>query len=526
MQQCNDELAQVEQELEKASQLQANADLVVTLQAAQKYLYKHPESDRCPVCEKLEPHANLVAQIDSQLTQLQNIQSIQSKLSQKRLAVQHAKGGMATAETGWHTAADALLALLPSTPPILLVDVPTVDLPLDREQLRANLPYLAQNQPAFKAEIEQNEKIQAQHNALTTHLRTIDELTETMETKHAISQRLQTMLEVVETERKQYVQDTVDSISGEVDKLYAYIHPNEPLGKPSFGMKPNTIGSLMMKGKFGNNNAVPPVAYYSEAHLDTLGLCVYLALAKQSGNAIVLLDDILMSVDDPHLDRVIELINEESPNFGQVIITTHSRAWFNRARLGQGMPADLIELYGWDLQNGINHSRAPMAVEELRQAVNATKLDRQMIASRAGILLEQLLDDLTLRYNCKLPRRSSPHYTLGDLAGGIDKKLQQLLRIEKLDKQGNILQAFDLYPLIQAATADTWIRNQVGAHFNPDAKGISDAAVKKFGENVLALADANLCDHCRQLPVKNKSGCYWECGADCGKIRRYPLVTP
>jgi hypothetical protein len=233
-----------------------------------------------------------------------------------------------------------------------------------------------------------------------------------------------------------------------------------------------------------------------------------------------------MSVDDPHLDRVIALINEEAPNFGHVIITTHSRAWFDRARLGRGLAAELIELYGWDLNNGIRHNRASLAVNELRDAVASAKVDRQSIASRAGILMEQLLDELSFKYQMKLPRKSDPHYTLGELVGGIDKGLGKLLRVEHLDMGGVISQALPLAPLIEAATADAWIRNQVGAHFNPNAAGISDNTIKTFGENVLAFADALLCKHCHQLPNKNKSGSYWECGMGCGKIRLYPLVTP
>ena len=57
----------------------------------------------------------------------------------------------------------------------------------------------------------------------------------------------------------------------------------------------------------------------------------------------------------------------------------------NLMRLGQGMAAELIELYGWDLQNGIQHSKAPLAIEDLRQAVSSPRLDRQQVASRAGV---------------------------------------------------------------------------------------------------------------------------------------------
>lgn len=516
----------LESRLQAASQIQPNADLVSTLQAAKNYLHKHPETDRCPVCTKPEANNSLVSQIESQLTQLQDIQSLHSQLDQNKTAVQQAEGNKVAVSQRWQTACSDLLLLLSNAPVGLMDGLPELVNLSTPDTIRPYLKELSENAAILEKEISQRERIVTQQNALTTHLATIDQLTDKVTTQYAVSIRLKAMLDIAEQERKRYVQDTVNNISCTVSHLYARIHPDEPLGEPSFGVKPDTIGSLTMKGKFGSNNNVPPVAYYSEAHLDTLGLCVYLALAKQSGNALVVLDDVLMSVDDPHLDRIIDLINEEAPNFGHVIITTHSRAWFDRARLGRGMPAELVELYGWDLNNGIHHSRAPLAVNELRDAVNALKVDRQLIASRAGILMEQLLDDLAVRYEMKLPRKQSPHYTLGELADGIDKNLRKLLRAEHLDLNGAVVRSSDLYPLIDAATADAWIRNQVGAHFNTDAAGISDNMIKTFGANVLAFADAILCEHCHQLPNKNKSGSYWECGAGCGKIRLYPLVTP
>lgn len=513
-------------QLEEASLKQTNADLVATLQSAQTYLEKHSEMNSCPVCAKPEPHDSLLSKITYQLTQLKTIQSILNQIEQNKTAIQQAEGARNVANKKWQSAADELhkfLSLEKSKLTNGFSEIPSLPA---AEEFRQFIQKLSANRPTLESDIVSGDRKIAQHNAISTHLATIDELNQSLAMKHAFSQRLGAILTVVEQERKQHVQNTVDGISGTVSDLYARIHPDEPLGEPSFGMKPNTIGSLTMKGKFGENTNIPPVAYYSEAHLDTLGLCVYLALAKQSENALVVLDDVLMSVDDPHLDRVIELINEEAPNFGHVIITTHSRAWFDRVRLGKGMPAELIELYGWDLQSGIKHSHAPLAVNELRDVVAAPKVDRQAIASRAGILLEQLLDELTLRYQSRLPRKQLPRYTLGELADCIDKNLQKLLRVEHLDDAGNITKSIDLIPLIKAVTADSWIRNQVGAHFNPDAAGISDNMVRAFGANVLAFADAILCEHCHQLPNKNKSGSYWECGAGCGRIRLYPLAAP
>lgn len=518
---------QIEEQLLRASQSRASADLATALQAARSFLDAHPEANHCPVCTKPEPRTSLLAQIDTQLAQLQAIQDLQTQLEQSEAVVQQANGVFGSARDGWRAAYGALATLVPAAPRLVL---PAVTMPFpqspDVAQARSALHEVVANRPALERRIQQATRVVDQRNALKTHLAAIDELASTVDATQTQADHLNAMLAIVEQERKQYVQSTVDSISGTVSALYQRVHPDEPLGELSFGLKAKTRGSLTLTSRFGQATNVSPAAYYSESHLDTLGLCVYLALAKQSGNALVVLDDVLMSVDDPHLDRIIDLISDEAAHFGHVLITTHSRAWFDRMRLGQGMQAELIELYGWDLHSGMHHSQAPLALDELRTAVENRKLDRQAVASRSGVLLEQLLDELTLRYGCSLPRKRPAAYTLGELSQGFDRKLRSLLRTEHLDDQATIVTRHDLDPLIVAASSDSWIRNQVGAHFNPNAAGISDSMVRKFGENVVALGDALICVHCHQLPRKNKSGSYWECGGGCGRIRLYPLSAP
>lgn len=525
--QAQTEYALIERQLAIASKTQSNADLVVTLQAARAYLDAHPEAMHCPVCAKPEAQASLLAQIDGLLDQLQAIQALQEKLNQSAAVVQRASGVFNVAHNASRAAQAALVAQVQATPGVIPQDLATrLAGSADMAQAARLLQEVIRHRSVLERRIQQDNKAVAQHAALSTHLATIDELTGFVRETQALADHLEAVFAIVEAERKRYVQDTVDTIGGTVSALYKRIHPDEPLGDLSFGIKPKTMGSLTLTSRFGDHPDVPPGAYYSESHLDTLGLCVYLALAKQSGNALVVLDDVLMSVDDPHLDRVIDLINDEAPNFGQVIITTHSRAWFDRVRLGTGMHAELIELYGWDLDHGMHHSGASLAVDELRTVVNALKLDRQAVASKAGVLLEQLLDDLTLRYNCYVPRKRPAEYTLGELSHAFDRKLRPLLRTEQLNLAGDIERSTALDPLLDAATADSWIRNQVGAHFNTNAAGISDAMVRTFGENVVALADAIICSYCHQLARKNKSGSYWECGGGCGKIRLYPLQAP
>lgn len=513
-------------QIEQISHSQVGGDLLQTLEAARSYLRNHPETTECPVCKKPEPQPSLLAQIDAQLERMRQLQSLRQNLEASSRSMQQAQGVYSHALENRRKAHTALVAQLQAGPDFLASLVSPISAEAAEIDTQALLAQVAAQRPALDKRISVADKAIDQHNALATHLATIDELNEKLGKTDALSRRLHAMLDIVEEERKKFVKATVEGISASVSELYDRIHPKEPVGKPSFDIKRNVTSSLTLTGTFGDNTEIPPAAYYSEAHLDTLGLCVYLALAKQSGNALVVLDDVLTSIDDPHMDRVIELINDEAPSFGHVIITTHSRAWFDRMRMGNGVRAELIELYGWDLQNGMNHSAAPLAVDELRAAVQSPKMNRQSVASQAGILLEQLLDDLTLRYSCSMPRKPRAEYTLGELSQAIDKKLRPLLRTEHLDAAGNLSVDYKLYPLIEASTQDMLIRNLVGAHFNPNAAGIADTAVRQFGEKVLALADAMLCPHCKQLARQDKTGSYWQCGGGCGKLRLHPLRSP
>ncbi|NJN84920.1 MAG: hypothetical protein HC802_23285 [Caldilineaceae bacterium] len=437
LRQTRQEYQKIDQELRRANEAQANADLVETLQAARTYLVAHPHADRCPVCAKPEPHDALLESLNNQLDQLQHIQQLHERLKLKLEEGQSAKGAYDAAEQAWQAAWHELTLLLQDTHNNPFDDDAEANtgFATDAEQ---TLQGLLVQRSALQQRIDQAQKAVGQHNVLQAHLTTIDRLMNTTVDMAALNLRMQEMLSIVELERKRYVREMVNAISETVGELYRRIHPDEPLGDPAFGLKAKNRASLTLSSKFGSQTDVPPGAYYSESHLDTLGLCVYLALAKQSGNALVVLDDILMSVDTPHLDRIIDLISEEAASFGQVIITTHSRTWFDRMRQGRGMSAELIELYGWSLDGGMHHSTAVLAVDELRSAVHAPRLDRQAVASRAGILLEQLLDGLTIDFQCALPRKRPASYTLGELSQGVSSKLQKLLRTEHLDAEGMV----------------------------------------------------------------------------------------
>ncbi|MGH9854001.1 MAG: hypothetical protein ACREBD_29500, partial [Blastocatellia bacterium] len=259
-------------------------------------------------------------------------------------------------------------------------------------------------------------------------------------------------------------------------------------------------------------------------HLDTLGFCLWLAIAKLSsgGDAVVVLDDVFTSVDSTHFTRILDLLMAECENFNQVIITTHSRQWRDRYA-AQQIPHDktsFVELQSWTRGGGIRASRTRVNVETLLEHLEASPFDRQIVASKAGVLAESLFDWLTQLYECPLPRRRGGNYTLGDLCNGLRRLSKQLVVRHPADEGGAEIEEIGLLPLFNAVTELTWIRDQVGAHFSLRGADVSDADVKTFAESVARLATTLACPRCGGLAQKPK-GTHFACG--CAKTQMMPL---
>ena len=60
------------------------------------------------------------------------------------------------------------------------------------------------------------------------------------------------------------------------------MHPEENIGNIDLKIKDSSSkGSAIIEASFYEKNGEDPRAYYSESHLDTLGLAIFLALYKR-----------------------------------------------------------------------------------------------------------------------------------------------------------------------------------------------------------------------------------------------------
>jgi hypothetical protein len=240
-----------------------------------------------------------------------------------------------------------------------------------------------------------------------------------------------------------------------------------------------------------------------------------------------------MSVDEGHLDRFIALLHSLTGDFAHILLTTHYRPWRDRYRYKRAPEGEVnfIELRPWTLNTGIRHQVGKNLVQELQEAVNSSYFDRQQIAAKAGILLENIFDYLTLTYSCRIRRKIALDYTLGELLDAIFSKLSKSLRVEHLKKDASGkydislgVDEIKLLPIFDELKKLSFIRNQVGAHFNLSGSDVSDTDVEALAKNTLLLAKALTCPESGDFPSRKNTGEYHE--TRIKSVRMHPLQEP
>jgi energy-coupling factor transporter ATP-binding protein EcfA2 len=513
--------------------------LLTLLQEAKKYFSAEPIIDKCPVCENGIVKATVVNSLDAQIKSMAALQKASkdldtaTKTHDKNIAI------LNTAIAGMNTLLikykDSIIQYVDKVPDI----APFVNgikteananysiYVASYKELQALFVRLEKSAVDKKTSIDQNALIKLQYDSIAQH-------SEKSEKLAILKTAITKALGIVETTRKVFYDNELLSISAEVEQMYQKIHPAEGLGGIKLFLNPNFKTSLEIQANFHAEQAITPQSVYSESHLDTLGICIFLALAKKYSDSttVLILDDIVMSVDENHLDRFIALLLDEVDNFAHIIVTTHYRPWKDRYKNNRAPASSVhfLELRTWSTHNGIRVFNGRIALDELRQMLtDESSFHRENIAAGSGRILENLLDFITLKFSCKVARKPKNDYKLSELLDGLSKDLLKNFKVEHLEKDTigkytTVTKQVDLKPVIDKLKALKAVRNQVGAHFNFDGSLVSDGDVNYFGNATVELAELLICPECGALPDRSKSGSYWE--TKTGSIKLYPLVSP
>jgi ABC-type transport system involved in cytochrome c biogenesis ATPase subunit len=513
-----------------------DVSLLELLEKAKKHIEHKEEIDICPVCSNDMDKDEVLASLSSRISTMNVLKSASDTYASSKINYDQKKAILDREIIALNTLLTVYKILINE----FALSVQTINDFISNlvDHAETNISIFETNKnhlDDLNVTINHNEEKKSkeliQHNLIVSQFNSISKNKIKAEKLESLVGSLGDTLEIVETSRKEFIETELESISEEVDRLYSSLHPGEQIGNIKLFLKPNAQSSLVLGGSFHTEMQVAPQSLYSESHLDTLGVCIFIALAKKYGdnNTILLLDDVMMSVDENHLDRFINLLHTEASNFGHILITTHYRPWRDRYRNNRapGGKVHFLELRNWTIENGIKVYNGKLILGELRQLINNPEdFHRENIASTAGRMLENILDYLSIKFQSKLARKPKNDYTLSELINGFSSNLLKVLKVEHFSKDTSgiytiLIRTVYLEQIINKLKTLNAIRNQVGAHFNFDGSLVSDNDVIDFGKTTIELAELLICPNSGNLPNNNSSGSYWR--TSNGSIRLYPL---
>lgn len=481
----------------------AETDLAPLLMAAAAAFERHPHRETCPVCEQSVVAANLGPRLRSRLALLEEVHNT----TESALAL-----GGAWAE--FYRRLDELEAVVKASPPE--VTTRATGRALLDELVVADADGLSGRTLARLAELR--ETLTTARDAIPDELRASElaKLAQTVDTARQLradletaekdarshekrAKDLRTVEKAISSARKDVVDATTKDIESLVADFYQRVHPpdrsEEVTGAPKIRVKRYGAGTAHVVGSINETEIGDPLNVYSDGHLDTVGICVFLALRKRSstGPKLLVLDDIVLSIDNGHAERLVELLREDFRDH-QTLILSHNELFMRMCRKPFSQ-AKYLEIVRWTLENGPLISGHVSNVEELEDKL-ATSGSAERVASTMRPVLDALLLDACGAFEVKLPLTRGRGLTVDEYWSPLRLKLHELVKAGLVP---------NLDATFEKIGSPSFFRNALGAHLNEWALEAQLKQVQRVAEGILAIVAALTCTGCKRIPSLRNS---------------------
>lgn len=336
---------------------------------------------------------------------------------------------------------------------------------------------------------------------------------EKLEKYHDISQA---SLDSFSETKKNKIKELFEEIGCLIGKYYKFIHEDDFINEPKVTVKSSK--GLVLALLFGEDED-DPRSYSSEGHLDSLGLCIFLAFAKLYNKYnFLLLDDIISTVDLDHKERIIHLLFEKFHDY-TFIITTHNKLWYEqlqRLASSNNMRNDItfIEILDWDNDEGPILSRNMTDKKRIEQHLQAN--DTFAAGNAIRRYFEFIMDDLCKMNKIRLPIKS--HYAAYDYYVPLKNFF-----LEELFADTNVE---DYYKSVFKQLDDTTYMGNLTSHNNEKNYDLTRSEIEKFRDAVYNFEDAFKCEkHPKKYLKFDKKKKIGLCGNDkCQNIFKFKKV--
>jgi energy-coupling factor transporter ATP-binding protein EcfA2 len=279
-----------------------------------------------------------------------------------------------------------------------------------------------------------------------------------------LHKRATAMSECFEDARDQVLTSLYGKIESRFSQLYRLIHSED---EPQFecSLRPDGAG-LSFEVDFYGRGKFPPLALHSEGHQDTMGLCLYLALAERLTETLInltILDDVVMSVDAGHRRQICMLLSTMFPG-RQFLITTHDKTWARQLVTTGVVPKkNSVEFARWTLETGPHVVMEALGNDfwsRIQKDIESGEVPAAAARLRRGA--EEFFEHVCDRLQASVQYRSDGRWELSDFAGAAIGAYAKYLREGKAVAQSwRSGPAFEKLQELETVAAQVIKRSQV-----------------------------------------------------------------
>ena len=229
----------------------------------------------------------------------------------------------------------------------------------------------------------------------------------------------ETVYKVYNKEKVNYIKNTLRELIDRINEYYSYIHKGDDINNLQFEVS-GPSGLKLKMDCFKEES--DPREYSSEGHLDTLGLCIFLAFIKENSTIpIIVLDDIVATVDSSHKERIARLLLDEFDDY-QLIITTHNKMWFKQIKQltkarerkhrkeNRFKNYQFLEIKSWNIDEGPHLSNHKTDIQTIQKHLINNDLVAAVHASRR--YLENVLRNVCMANRARVIYKETPYSLL------------------------------------------------------------------------------------------------------------------
>ena len=305
----------------------------------------------------------------------------------------------------------------------------------------------------------------------------------------------------------------VADISTDIQRMWGILHPGHEIENVCLRHPDESDKAIDIELKFFGVELKSPRLTLSEGNRNSLGLCVFLSMARRASDQTpVVLDDVVVSLDRDHRGMVVELLQKEFDD-RQVIMFTHDRDWFAELKHMLGSPWEFYALMPYaGPTKGIAWSSRLSGLDDARVHVAtapdaAANIARKVMDTELGFLADKLRLRMEFRQGQRNDHRMAHEFLTGLL--GACK-----LAYQTKAPNGEYQAKTDIASLLELTDKQLLTWGNKGSH----TFELAPAEAAKLVDNCEAVLAAFNCDGCNK-PVYRFDDDKGTCQCSCGLIR-------